>query len=331
VLASCVCCSLDFVCSACTDQRSRLKAALFAGTGVSRSMVETCNIRGEALHYLRQDPVTAKKRFYGLLERAIHRARRLKPLPSPPRTYNFTTGVIGASESAVQSALALANMGNEVFLIGGKDAPIEVELDHPNIHCFQGSSVVSVSGTIGNFQILYISGGNRRSVNVGAVILGPRSGAKVPYIPQEGLPGRTFVASMQVEGEGGVPFLLPGGTSIAGLFLANPSGIHVSPLKMGVASAMLAASAMPRGPRQSKGYTVSVESSLCRGCGRCYMICPYQAISFHKTTVGGWYAVVDEALCKGCGNCISVCPSNAADSPYRNQAMLEKTIEEMLT
>ena len=330
VLASCVCCPLDFVCSACTDQRSRLKTALFTGMGVSRSMVETCNIRGEALHYLRQDPVTAKKRFYGLLERAIHRARKLKPLPSPPRTYNFTTGVIGTSEAAVHSALSLAKMGNEVFLIGGKDSPLQDRLDHPNIHCFQGSSVVAMSGTIGNFQISYSAGGNKRSVNVGAIILGPRSSSKVPYIPQEGLPGRTFVASMQVEGETGVPFLFPGSTSIAGLFLANPSEINVSPVKMGVASAMLAASAMPRGPRQSKGYTVFIEADRCRGCGRCYMICPYQAISFQKNTVGGWFAVVDEALCKGCGNCISVCPSNAADSPYRNQAMLEKTIEEML-
>jgi heterodisulfide reductase subunit A-like polyferredoxin len=138
------------------------------------------------------------------------------------------------------------------------------------------------------------------------------------------------VGSTQVAGEGGVPFLFPGGTSIAGLFLANPSGLNVSPLKMGMASAVLAASAMPRGPRQSKGYTVSVNSEICRGCGRCYLICPYQAISFQENSENGCFAVVDEALCKGCGNCISVCPSNAADSPYRNQAMLEKTIEEML-
>ncbi|MCP4715528.1 MAG: 4Fe-4S ferredoxin, partial [Deltaproteobacteria bacterium] len=37
VLASCVCCPLNFICSACTDQRSRLKDALFTGTGISRS------------------------------------------------------------------------------------------------------------------------------------------------------------------------------------------------------------------------------------------------------------------------------------------------------
>ncbi len=331
VLASCVCCSLDFVCSACTDQRSRLKSALFTGTGVSRSMVETCNIRGEVLHYLKQNPKIAQQRFYGLLERAIHRARMLKPFPSPPRTYNFTTVVIGVSEAAIQSARALAKMGHEVFLIGGKNSPLHVELDHPNIHCFQGASAISISGTIGKFQVSYSAGANQRYVNAGAVILGPKSSQKVPYIPQEGLPSRAHVSSMQVAGQTGVPFLFPGSTSIAGLFVANASGFHVSPMKMGMASAILAASAIPRGPRQNKGYTVCVNAELCRGCGRCYMICPYQAVSFQKNNSGGWVAVVDEALCKGCGNCISVCPSNAADSPYRSQAMLEKTIEEMLT
>ena len=201
VLASCVCCPLDFVCSACTDQRSRLKASLFMGTGVSRSMVETCNIRGEALHYLKQDPGVAKKRFYGLMERSIRRARMLKPLPSPLRSYNFTTAAIGSSEAAIKSAWTLAGIGIEVFLIGGKDSPLSVNLSHPNIHCFEGSSVDALTGTIGNFQISYWIEGKKRFVNAGAVILGPRSSRKVPYIPQQRLPGRTIVASTQKEGQ----------------------------------------------------------------------------------------------------------------------------------
>ena len=88
---------------------------------------------------------------------------------------------------------------------------------------------------------------------------------------------------------------------------------------------------MPRSPRQNKGYTVVVDESRCRGCGRCIQVCPYQAISFRKNDHGGWHAVVDEALCKGCGNCIPVCPSNAADSPYRDRRYLEQMIEEILT
>ncbi len=59
VLASCVCCSLNFVCSSCTEQRSRLKNKLFTGTGVSRSMVESCNLRGEVLRLVHSKPRAA--------------------------------------------------------------------------------------------------------------------------------------------------------------------------------------------------------------------------------------------------------------------------------
>jgi len=112
--------------------------------------------------------------------------------------------------------------------------------------------------------------------------------------------------------------------------LTSTPGIQISQRKGGLAAAVLAAAVMPRGPRQSKGFTVVVDEERCRGCGRCIEICPYRAVSFNPNGVGGWHAVVDEALCKGCGNCISICPSNAADSPYRNQEYLERVLEEVL-
>jgi ferredoxin len=75
---------------------------------------------------------------------------------------------------------------------------------------------------------------------------------------------------------------------------------------------------------------VTVNTEQCRGCGRCINKCPYRAITMQHNEIGGWYAVVDETQCKGCGNCISICPSNAADSPFRDQLFLEKTLEEIL-
>ena len=167
-------------------------------------------------------------------------------------------------------------------------------------------------------------------LRVGAVIIGDKSRRLIPYIPQEGLPSRTLASSIQKRGLPGIPFLYPGAYPIAGLFLANPPGINVSERKKGNAAAVLAAATMPRGPRQSRGYTVVVDEDRCRGCGRCIQVCPYQAITLHRNAVDGWCAVVDDVLCKGCGNCISVCPSNAADSPYRDQAYLEQLLEEVL-
>jgi heterodisulfide reductase subunit A-like polyferredoxin len=330
VLASCVCCPLDFVCSACTDQRSRLKDALFKGTGISRAMVETCNLRGEVLRSLPADPGLALDRFKGLIERSMGRAKRLKALPSPARAYNFTTAVIGESEASISSAMALAEAGIEVFMFGTTEKPLSEKVAHRNITSFEGSSVLALSGTIGDFHVFVQKGDFRQTLPVGAIIIGESSRRKIPYVPQAGLPSRLVASAMQKRGVADVPFLYPGSTSIAGLFLASPQEVPVSERKKGAAAAVLAAAHMPRGPRQSKGYTVVIHEDLCRGCGRCLAACLYQAISLQKNQADGWSARVDEALCKGCGNCISVCPSNAADSPYRDQAYLEQLLEEVL-
>ena len=330
VLASCVCCPLDFVCSACTDQRSRLKDNLFNGTGVSRSMVETCNLRGEVLRHLSTDPQTALPRFTGLIDRSIQRAGRLRSLPSPARTYNFTIAVIGDSEAAINSALTLAEAGFEIFMFGMSNGLFSDETAHPNIHCFYESVVKGMSGTLGDFQVIVESKGSPQVFQVGTIIVGEKHRRMIPYIQQEGLPKRIVASSMQKNGRPGVPFLHPGTTSIQGLFLASPPGINVSERRKGAAASVLAAAIMPRGPRQSKGYTVVVDEAKCRGCGRCIQVCAYQAITFKSNAVDGWCAVVDEALCKGCGNCISVCPTNAADSPYRDQVYLEQLLEEVL-
>ena len=330
VLASCVCCPHDFVCSACTDQRSRLKNALFRGTGISRAMVETCNLRGEVLRYLPNNPSAATKGLEGLIGRSINRARHLRPLPAPMRDYNFTTAVIGESEAAVYSAETLASSGYEVFLFGTQDKPLTKTLDHPNIHCFQGSQITAIGGTLGDFQITVETGDFSQVMQVGAIILGENASRRVPYVHQEGLPATALTVNMQKRGVPDIPFHYPGATPISGLFVTSVPGIQISQRKGGSAAAVLAAAVMPRGPRQSKGFTVVVDEQRCRGCGRCIEICPYRAVSFKPNEVGGWHALVDEALCKGCGNCISICPSNAADSPYRNQEYLEQILEEVL-
>jgi heterodisulfide reductase subunit A-like polyferredoxin len=331
VLASCVCCPLNFVCSACTDQRSRLKNALFTATGISRSMVETCNIRGEVLRHIRKNPKTALSSFTGLMDRSITRARRLKQLPSLVRNYNFATAVIGDSEAAVAGALTLAEAGLEVFVFRSGETSFPDLQNYPSITQFRRSVVKSISGTLGDFHLRVQSDAFEQMIQVGSVILGEKSRTRIPYIHQENLPSRMVVSTMQTKGMTGLPFFAPGATSIKGLYLADPSGISVSKRIKGTAAAVAVAAIMPRSPRQSKGFTVVIDQDRCRGCGRCVNICAYQAITLHRNAVGGWHADVDEAVCKGCGSCIAVCPSNAADSPYRDQRFLERTLEEVLS
>ena len=331
VLASCVCCPLNLICGTCTDQRTRLKTTLFEGTGIPRAMAETCNLRGEALSLLGSNRSVAINRFEGLLQRSIRRAARLKSLPPPARKYNFTTAVIGESEAALRSAQTLGQMGMEVFLFGGRDRPLTAAPAYPNVLAFPGSSARSLKGTVGDFQITVSMDDSTHQVfSAGAVILGDRSRKSIAYMPHPDMEPHDYEHSMQSRGRLGIPFFVPGATSIPGLLLASPPGINVSERLKGTAAGILAATVMPRGPRQNKGYTVSIDRDLCRGCGRCVKVCPYMAISFHANPPLTGYALVDEALCKGCGNCISICPSGAADSPYRDRLFLEQAIEEIV-
>ena len=330
VLASCVCCPLNYICSACTDQRSRLKEGLFSGTGISRSMVQMVNLRGEALRLMRQDPAQALAKFKGLIHRSIGRAGNLLPFPAPLRHYNFSTAVIGQSEAAWDSALTLAEVGFEVLMFGTRKHPLSSTPEHPNVFGFLGSEVSAVSGTLGDFKIHVHFEDTDRTFSVGGVILGEKSRNIALYRRHSELPNLTVQSSMQKAGVSGIPFMYPGTTSISGLFLADPPGVQISKHTKGAAAAVLAAAAMPRSPRQSRGFSVVINEALCRTCGRCLKACPYQAVALKPNDHGVLVAVVDDALCKGCGNCISVCPSNAADSPFRDQAYLEQTLEELL-
>ncbi len=330
VLASCVCCPLNFVCSACTDQRSRLKNNLFHGTGISRSMVETCNLRGETLRLVEANPALALERFKGLLRRSIKRTLTLKPLLAVDRNYNFAAAVIGNSQATMTSALTLADTGHEVFRFGTAEQPLKDMVEHANIHNFPDWHVKGIKGTIGDFQILVEADGHQQVVRAGTVILGEKARRRIAYTHQEGLASATVEPVVQEYGTTNIPFAYPCATSVPGLFLAEPPDINVSKLKKGTAAAVMVAAAMPRGPRQSKGLTAAIDEKLCRGCGRCTTACLYHAVTLQPNEVGGWHAHVDEALCKGCGNCISVCPTGAADSPYRNRAFLEQALEELL-
>jgi NADPH-dependent glutamate synthase beta subunit-like oxidoreductase/Pyruvate/2-oxoacid:ferredoxin oxidoreductase delta subunit len=330
VLASCVCCPLDYICSACTDQRSRLKEGLFSGTDISRAMVQTCNLRGEVLRLMATDEALAVDLFKGLIDRSVGRASKLLPFPAPARTFNFTIAVIGQTEAAVSSAETLAKLGFEVYMFGTVKHPLASCPEHPHIHGFIGSEVAAVSRTLGNFRVRVITGDVERTFTVGCVILGEKSRNIALYHTHRDLPGQTVQSEMQKCGEMGTPFLNPGTTSIAGLFLADPPGIQISKHTQGMAAAVLAAAAVPRGPRQYRGFLVTIREDQCRNCGRCLQVCPYQAISLKPNGLGSFTASVDAILCKGCGNCISVCPSNAADSPFRDQAYLEQTLEELL-
>ena len=56
----------------------------------------------------------------------------------------------------------------------------------------------------------------------------------------------------------------------------------------------------------SKEAFLTVEQSLCIGCGQCAKVCKYDAIVFI-----GNKAVIDPSKCRQCGKCVKVCPTDA--------------------
>jgi len=81
------------------------------------------------------------------------------------------------------------------------------------------------------------------------------------------------------------------------------------------------------------GYTsplevVSVDETLCAGCGICCMACPYEAPHLVEKLVNGQmdrFSEVDVNKCMGCGTCVGACPIGAISRPgVGNQEIKEK-------
>jgi len=61
-----------------------------------------------------------------------------------------------------------------------------------------------------------------------------------------------------------------------------------------------------------EGMVSHVNETLCRGCGECEKVCPFNAVVLEQKEGGRIQARVQEALCKGCGSCAVACPTGAA-------------------
>ena len=74
-----------------------------------------------------------------------------------------------------------------------------------------------------------------------------------------------------------------------------------------------AAQVLARGYVEAPGMVSVVDQFLCRGCGRCVDVCPFNAPELKEVAPGVWKSEVNPALCKGCGACGVACPTGAAE------------------
>jgi heterodisulfide reductase subunit A len=69
---------------------------------------------------------------------------------------------------------------------------------------------------------------------------------------------------------------------------------------------------------KTSGLVAEVNSKKCIGCGKCYEVCPYNAIEiieferkFEDVDLIFKKSFINSALCKGCGTCAATCPIRA--------------------
>ncbi len=73
-----------------------------------------------------------------------------------------------------------------------------------------------------------------------------------------------------------------------------------------------AAQMLARGYVQAPGMVSVIDQFLCRGCGRCVDVCPFDVPVLKEIAPQVLKSEVNPALCKGCGACGVACPTGAA-------------------
>ncbi len=100
-----------------------------------------------------------------------------------------------------------------------------------------------------------------------------------------------------------------------GVFLAGLAH-YPKPLDETIAQAEAAgahaAQVLARGYVEAPGMVSLVDEFLCRGCGRCVEVCPFQIPVLKEVAPRISKSEINPALCKGCGACGVVCPTGAA-------------------
>lgn len=89
----------------------------------------------------------------------------------------------------------------------------------------------------------------------------------------------------------------------------------------------LVLSLLPWLPPLRRAPVALVDPGNCNGCGRCFVDCPFSAVTIEPRSDGSRHpgiAVVDPDLCTACGICAGACPSS---TPFRSREDLVSGID----
>jgi len=106
--------------------------------------------------------------------------------------------------------------------------------------------------------------------------------------------------------------------SMDGIYVAGtcrwPADIRES-VAQAYAAASEAMIPLRQGMVRVEAITSTVDPKICKGCGACVLVCPFDAIELKESEIRGLegriVSEVNAALCKGCGLCAAACPNGA--------------------
>jgi heterodisulfide reductase subunit A len=126
------------------------------------------------------------------------------------------------------------------------------------------------------------------------------------------------------------PELGPVETTTDGVFICGtiqgPKDIADS-ISQGTAAAIKASKFLVRDRVSLEATVAFIDEVLCRNCGTCESICPFNAPKPKITDLGKKIFEINPALCKGCGTCSPWCPTGAVTTRHFTDQQIHAMID----
>jgi NADPH-dependent glutamate synthase beta subunit-like oxidoreductase/NAD-dependent dihydropyrimidine dehydrogenase PreA subunit len=358
LIASCVCCNLDFACESCTDQRMRLKNRLFIEGGYDPKDIAFVNIKETCLIPFIDDQKIGIEHAMRIIRSGLWQLKEQKTRPFISEQTDGQALILGLTEAGIAAAKGLQGQFPSVVMVENRDVDtkIQEELQKCGIDLLWPAKPIRLDGQRGNFTLILEKGepllsreekkclsihvptkgkrlrdldskifkGNPRyqTIQADMIMLGRSEFKHIPH-RRDDFERDAHACSRKAFGT------LE--TAIPGVYMASwPQARSIPSQDLGKSAA---SEALERtfGKTEPCGYLVAyVDAEFCRGCGRCADICPEGAARLEETTRGVASSRVEPGLCTGCGSCIAECPTGAIRIPEYGQEYFEKVMNAFL-
>ena len=347
LIASCVCCNLDFACESCTDQRIRLKNRLLRQGGYDPKDIVFVNIKETCLIPFKDDRKVKIEHAMGVIQSGLWQLKEHKTVSVSSEEPYAQALILGAGETGIEAAKALKGLFPSVAVLENQnvDKEIEAELREYGIDLVWPVRPIRLDGQRGNFTLIvekceglltremgkrlrdldsrfFDKNPGYQKIQADLIMLGRNEFKNIPY--RRDAFEREYHARIR-KAFGTLE------TGIPGVYMASwPQVRHIPNRDLGNAAASEALEGA-FGRVEPSGYFVAhVDAEFCRGCGRCADICPEGAARLEETTRGVASCWIEPGLCTGCGSCIAECPTGAISIPDYDQTYFEKVINAFL-